>query len=98
MTAYQRAIRCVLGTTLLGAVPAASQAQSAAVDAYIKAEMEKQHIPGLSLVVARDGRIVKQASYGLASVEFSAPATNATLYQIASATKSFTATAVMMLV
>jgi CubicO group peptidase (beta-lactamase class C family) len=41
---------------------------------------------------------VKQASYGLASIEFSAPATSATLYQIASATKSFTATAVMMLV
>src|SRR6187397_1028802 len=98
MTANHRAICFVLGTTLLGATPHPGQAQSAEVDAYIKGEMEKQHIPGLSLVVARDGKIVKQASYGLASIEFSAPATNATLYQIASATKSFTATAVMMLV
>jgi CubicO group peptidase (beta-lactamase class C family) len=98
MTANHRAICFVLGTTLLGATPHPGRAQSAEVDQYIKAEMEKQHIPGLSLVVARDGKIVKQSSYGLASIEFSAPATNATLYQIASATKSFTATAVMMLV
>ena len=75
-----------------------SAAQSAEVDQYIRAEMERQHIPGLSLVVARDGKIVKQSSYGLASIEFSAPATDVTLYQIASATKSFAATAVMMLV
>jgi CubicO group peptidase (beta-lactamase class C family) len=98
MTANRRAVCFVLGTTLLGASPHALPAQSAEVDAYIKAEMEKQHIPGLSLVVARDGKIVKQASYGFASIEFSAPATNATLYQIASATKSFTAAGVMMLV
>lgn len=98
MTANHSAIRFVLGTMLLAAGTHALRAQSAEVDSYIKSEMEKQHIPGLSLLVARDGRIVKQASYGLASIEFSAPATNATLYQIASATKSFTATAVMMLV
>jgi CubicO group peptidase (beta-lactamase class C family) len=49
-------------------------------------------------VVARDGKIIKQSSYGLASIEFSAPATDGTLFQIASATKSFSAAAVMMLV
>ena len=98
MTASCRALRFVLGTILLGVRPPGVQAQSAEVDSYIKSEMEKQHIPGLSLVVARDGKIVKQSSYGLASIEFAAPATNTTLYQIASATKSFTAAAVLMLV
>src|SRR5262245_52963000 len=97
MTA-SRAACFLLATSVLSASPPAAASQSAEVDRYIKTEMEKQHIPGLSLLVARDGRIVKQSSYGLASIEFSAPATNTTLYQIASATKSFTATAVMMLV
>ena len=78
--------------------PHAAAAQSEEVDRYIKAEMERQHIPGLSLLVARDGKILKQVSYGMASIEFGVPATDSTLYQIASATKSFTAAAVMLLV
>lgn len=91
--------RYIAATLFAGAAIAAPVlAQSGDVDQYVKTEMERQHIPGLSLVVARDGKIVKQSSYGLASIEFSAPATNVTLYQIASATKSFAAAAVMMLV
>lgn len=77
---------------------AAAAAQSDDVDRYIRAEMERHHIPGLSLVVARDGKVLKQASYGLASVEFGAAATDSTLYQIASVTKSVGAAAVMLLV
>ncbi len=37
------------------------------VDDYIRAEMERQHIPGLALAVVRDGHIEKTAAYGLAS-------------------------------
>ena len=36
--------------------------------------------------------------YGLANVELSVPATENTVYQLASVTKMFTATAIMMLV
>jgi CubicO group peptidase (beta-lactamase class C family) len=39
------------------------------VDAYIKTSVERQHIPGLSLVVIRDGKIIKANGYGLASKE-----------------------------
>src|SRR5215212_498443 len=68
------------------------------VDDFITTQMQKRHIPGLSLAVIKDGKVVKMRGYGLASVELGVPATEDSVYQIASMTKSFTATAIMMLV
>ena len=31
--------------------------------------MQKRHIPGLALLVIRDGKIIKQQGYGLANVD-----------------------------
>ena len=70
----------------------------AAVDAFVAAQMKARRIPGLSVAVLRKGEIVFARGYGLANVEHQAPATAATMYQLASVTKQFTATAVMMLV
>ncbi|HWT01253.1 MAG TPA: serine hydrolase domain-containing protein [Pyrinomonadaceae bacterium] len=69
-----------------------------AVDDFVTSQMQKRHIPGLSLAVVKDGKVVKMRGYGLASVELGVPATEESVYQLASMTKSFTATAVMMLV
>ncbi len=60
--------------------------------------MHNRHIPGVSLAVVRDGQIIKARGYGFANVELNAPATKATVYEIGSNTKQFTATAIMMLV
>jgi CubicO group peptidase (beta-lactamase class C family) len=68
-----------------------------AVDDFVTTQMQKRHIPGLSLAVIKDGKVVKMCGYGLASVELGAPATKDSVYQIASLTKAFTATAIMML-
>jgi len=68
------------------------------VDLYIKTSMARQHIPGLSLVVIRDGKILKARGYGLASVELNVPAGPDTVYELASATKPLVATAIMLLV
>ena len=54
--------------------------------------------PVLSLVVVRNGRIIKSSGYGLADVELNALVTEDTVFEIGSITKQFTATAVMMLV
>jgi CubicO group peptidase (beta-lactamase class C family) len=75
-----------------------STAAADAVDNYIRLEMARQQIPGLSLAVVKDGRIAKSAAYGLASVELNVPATKHTEFAIASMTKSVTASAVMLLV
>ena len=77
---------------------AAQDAITAKVDEYVKAEMQKQRIPGLSLAVIKDGRIILAKGYGLANVEHQVPAKPETIFQSGSMGKQFTATAVMMLV
>ena len=68
-----------------------------AVDAYVRGVLEKRHVPGASIAVVKDGRVVLAKGYGQANVELNAPATEETVYQLASVTKPFTASAVMLL-
>ena len=68
------------------------------VDRYIRAEMVKAHIPALSMAVLRQGKALKSDAYGYADLEHQIIATRNTVYQLQSITKSFTATAIMMLV
>jgi CubicO group peptidase (beta-lactamase class C family) len=68
------------------------------VDTYVQAEMAKQHIPGLALLVSRAGQIVRAQGYGWANVELQVPVKPETIFQSGSVGKQFTATAVMMLV
>lgn len=65
---------------------------------YIRAEMERQHIPGLALLVSRGGKILHAQGFGLANVELQVPVKPETIFQSGSVGKQFTATAVMMLV
>lgn len=68
------------------------------LDTYINEQMQRKHIPGLSLAVIKDGATVVEQSYGLANMELSVPATSDTVYEIASMTKGFTAVAILLLV
>ena len=68
------------------------------IDRFMKNVLASVPIPGASVAVVKDGQIVKQASYGLASIEYDVKATPETPYLLASITKSITATAVLMLV
>lgn len=60
--------------------------------------MQRQHIPGLSLLVSRGGKIVRAEGFGLANVELQVPVEPETIFQSGSVGKQFTATAVVMLV
>src|SRR5438045_7932708 len=64
----------------------------------MKTEMARQHIPGASLAVIKDGKIIFAKCYGLSNVELQAPARPETIFQSGSMGKQFTATAVTMLV
>ena len=79
-----------------------SAAQNASLDTsvtnYVKGEMQRQHIPGLALLVARGGKVVRAEGFGLANVELQVPVKPETIFQSGSVGKQFTATAVMMLV
>jgi D-alanyl-D-alanine carboxypeptidase len=65
---------------------------------YLRGRMDALHIPGLSVAVVRDGRILMIWSCGKADLELGVDATNDTVYELASVSKTFTATAIMKLV
>ncbi len=77
---------------------AAISARADEIDRYVKAEMQRQKIPGISLAVLRGGKIETLKSYGLANVEHQIPVKPETVFQSGSIAKQFTATAVMILV
>jgi CubicO group peptidase (beta-lactamase class C family) len=94
-----RRVLSPLAVVLLAAVPSPAQDDlSARVDEYVRAEMQKQKIPGISLAILRDGQVVLARGYGFANVEHQVPVKPETVFQSGSVGKQFTATAVMMLV
>lgn len=81
-----------------GDTPKLSEASSERVDSVVKQAMAKHHIPGLSIAVVRDGKIAMTNGYGFANLESMRRASPESIYQLASVSKQFTATAVMKLV
>jgi CubicO group peptidase (beta-lactamase class C family) len=101
---YSRLVILVLGFIFSSQAAAASSQVTAAnqpadvVAQFVRAQMEKQRIPGLTLLVSRNGRPIRLEGYGLSNVELAVPAKPETIFQSGSVGKQFTATAVMMLV
>ena len=92
----QRRLITVLALVLVVAASGAVRADK--IDDYLRAEMQKQNVPGLSLAVVKDGKIIKAEGYGLADVKQRIPATAETVYKIGSVSKQFIATGIMLLV
>lgn len=59
--------------------------------------MQEYQIPGCAIVILKDNTVVRIKAYGLASLEFSVPATTKTKFLLDSQTKLFTAIAIMKL-
>jgi len=91
------ALVLLLAATVV-AQPAPVVAQNDNIDDLIEAEMHKQNIPGLSLAVIKDGEILKAKGYGLANLKLKLQAKPETVYRIASVSKQFIATGIMLLV
>lgn len=70
---------------------------AAAVDEVVRAEMERQHIPGLALAVLCDGQVVIARGYGKANLETGSDVSIDTAFNIGSLSKQFLATAVLIL-
>jgi D-alanyl-D-alanine carboxypeptidase len=77
---------------------AAVAARADNVDDFVKAEMQKQHVPGVSVAVIKDGKIIKVEGYGMANVELNVPARPETVYKIGSVSKQFIASGIMLLI
>ncbi|MDU0370560.1 serine hydrolase [Hymenobacter endophyticus] len=67
------------------------------LDSYIRRGMQRWQVPGLALVVVKDGKVVVQKGYGVREVGKPAPVDANTLFMIASNTKLFTGTALAKL-
>jgi CubicO group peptidase (beta-lactamase class C family) len=66
-------------------------------DALVEREMARRNLPSVSLVVLKDGSILKQAAYGYARLDPPVAATGTTRYRLDSVTKQFTAAAILVL-
>lgn len=85
-------------TALFLFLAATGVARADEADNFIRAQMKRQNIPGLSLAVIKDGEIIKAEGYGLANIKLKTPAKPETVYRICSVSKQFIATGIMLLV
>lgn len=86
----------MLAIILASDATAQSARRIAAVDSLMT-EYARPNAPGASVLVVRDGQVDFARSYGLADVEHATPVRSETNFRLASVTKQFTATAVMLL-
>jgi CubicO group peptidase (beta-lactamase class C family) len=89
---------CANGSRAVGAM-AGAQAQDpeSDFDAFVRARMESAHVPGLSLAIIRDGKLLRATGYGFANLAQKTPMRADTLINVGSVTKTATCTAVMQL-
>jgi len=67
--------------------PALTAQQRASIDAFVKAEMRRQHVPGVAVGIYSRGTILLAKGYGMANVELSVPVKPQTIFQSGSVCK-----------
>jgi D-alanyl-D-alanine carboxypeptidase len=75
-----------------------SSAYADKVDKVVKDIMQQHEIPGLALMIIKNGKQVKTGTYGFANLETKTAVTKNTVFEIGSVTKQFTSCGLMMLV
>lgn len=69
-----------------------------AVDSWLREQMVARKIPGMAVTVVRDGKVAFERAYGVANIENGVPVRRESRFIIASVTKVWASTAIMMLV
>ena len=68
------------------------------LDKYIERSMKDLKVPGVAMVIVKDGKIAYKKGYGYRDVAKKLPVTPQTMFAIGSSSKAFTATTVCQLV
>ncbi|HJT79300.1 MAG TPA: serine hydrolase [Gemmataceae bacterium] len=99
MRRYAAAVPLALLLTLapLPAAPAESF-DAARVDRVVEDALDAWRVPGVAVAIVRDDRVIYLKGHGIKEVGGQDPVTPDTIFPIASCTKSFTTTAMAMLV
>jgi len=91
--------RSMVFAGLLASAPAIGAAQAPpGLDQFVTQVMGSFEVPGLSLAIVKDGKVIVAKGYGVRKLGDAAPVDQATLFGIASNTKLFTAAALALLV
>ena len=99
MTSGARRALLALGVFLLSCRAFAAEPDPLkGLDAFVEERLAEWKVPGLSIVVVKDGAVLLARGYGVRDLETKERVTPDTLFSIASATKSFTATVAAMAV
>ncbi len=91
------------GLTILLTCASVASAQPATVsldrvDAFVRAEMQRQKVPGVAVAILSKGELFAVKGYGFSNVEHRVPVTSETIFQSGSLGKQFTSAVVMLLV
>ncbi|MGE8397807.1 MAG: serine hydrolase, partial [Comamonas sp.] len=89
-TAVVSALVWALGTGTYAAESSTAQAYEA-VSAAVRPAMEKHHIPGMAVALVL-GQATYVFNYGVADVDKQTPVSDATMFEVGSISKTFTAT------
>jgi CubicO group peptidase (beta-lactamase class C family) len=68
---------------------------SAEIDAFVSEQIKSYEVPGLSLAIVKDGKVLYTKGYGVRDIKTNVPVNADTLFSVASNSKSFTALGVM---
>jgi CubicO group peptidase (beta-lactamase class C family) len=79
-----------------GSPPVLCPSAAQAIDASARKTMARGS-PGMLVQVAKDGKVIFTGTYGSANLEHRAPVTRDTVFKLASITKQFTASAILLL-
>src|SRR5579859_2903346 len=92
-------LTCVLADRARGQEASHSSSTDLAggIDALVQQQVKSYNIPGLSIAVTQQRKIVFSRAYGWADLESKTPVTAETLFRIGSITKPITATAALIL-
>ncbi|MEJ7709009.1 MAG: serine hydrolase domain-containing protein [Pyrinomonadaceae bacterium] len=94
----RRLLPKILALSVVVLLIASAEARADKLDEFIQEQMRKRHLPGLSLVIIEDGKIVKAKGYGVTEKGGKIPVTPSTLFQAGSISKPVAAVGALRLV
>lgn len=95
---FRQIIASAASIFIFAVIAAGQETIESRIDSFVRGEMARQKIPGVSLAIIQNGKPLLVKGYGLANVEHQVPVRPETIFQSGSVGKQFTAFAIMLLV
>ena len=84
--------------TIAAFLPATGQTEIDLLDSYVESARKDWNVPGMSVVVVKDGKVVLSKGYGVRELGKTDPVDSQTLFGVMSTTKAMTAVAMGLLI